>query len=231
MQYNGGKTRIARELAAVISSFKPKVYWEPFVGAANIIQLVEAPIRIGSDIDPHIISYLQSIQAGWLPPSEISKEDYYSWKQKIPATREEFAMKAIVGYQYSFGGKFFNGFNCSPRSIGNGREVSKKQASKIQGIQFNLSSFLEYLPSGVDLIYADPPYAGTTRVGSQLHFDSSIFWAWALACSLTGIRVLVSEFSAPSFAIEIWRKEKAQQLRRSDGQTVMTERLYLVGSL
>lgn len=231
MQYNGGKARIARELAAVISSFQPKVYWEPFCGGANVIQEVKAPIRIGSDADIHIISYLQSLQAGWLPPSEITKVDYDFWKLKVPTVRDEFAMKAIVGYQYSFAGKFFNGFNCSPRSIGNGRSVSEKQAPKLQGIQFQCRTYEKEIPKGTDLIYCDPPYKGTTKCGSSNYFDSDFFWAWCLACSLSGIRVLVTEFSAPSFATEIWRKEKSQQLRRSDGSTVMTERLFLVGSL
>ena len=231
MQYNGGKAKIARELAAIISSFEPKVYWEPFCGAANVIQEVKAPIRIGSDRDIHIISYLQSLQAGWLPPADVSKSDYEFWKSKEPVSREEFAIKALIGYQYSFGGKFFNGFNCSPRSIGNGRSVSEKQALKVQGIKFECREYQTWLPEGTDLIYADPPYRGTTRVGSQNGFNSNFFWAWALACSLSGVRVLVTEFSAPSFAIEIWRKEKSRQLRRSDGSTVMTERLFLVGSL
>jgi DNA adenine methylase len=232
MQYNGGKARIARELAAVISSFKPKVYWEPFVGAANVIQLVEAPVRIGSDIDPHIISYLQCIQAGWLPPSEISKEDYYAWKQKVTSTREEFATKAAIGYGASFSGKWFGGYQYGPGSaVGNVRNSAIKQSPRLQKIQFKLTSFLEFLPQGVNLIYADPPYRGTTKCGSFNYFNSDFFWAWALACSLTGIRVLVSEFLAPSFATEIWSKEKYTDLRRSDGQTVMTERLYLVGSL
>lgn len=80
MQYIGGKYKVAKELAGIISSFKPRVYWEPFVGAGNVIQYVDAPVKIGTDIDRHITSYLECVRDGWLPPAQVSEDDWRALK-------------------------------------------------------------------------------------------------------------------------------------------------------
>lgn len=232
MKYNGGKYRIAKELATVISMFNPVVYWEPFVGAGNVIQYVNAPVKIGSDVDTHIYSYLESIRDGWLPPISIDEIEYQFYKIYQPITRECYALKASIGYGCSFGGKFFGGFARSPNVGRNyAREVysqSLKQAPRLKGIEFKNQSYLDGMPLGVNVIYCDPPYANTTNCGARKPFDSKLFWDWCRAVAMRGITVLVTEFTAPSFAIEIWRKEKFTDLKRKDGNKVMTERLFLV---
>lgn len=232
MQYNGGKYRVAKELAAVISMFNPKVYWEPFVGAGNVIQYVNAPVKIGSDLDIHIVSYLESVRDGWLPPTEISEVEYQFYKLYEPRTRECYATKAAVGYGCSFGGKFFGGFARDPRKARNfartTHDHARKQSPALKGIDFRNQSYIEFVPAGVNVIYCDPPYAGTTECGSRRHFDSELFWAWCRAMVLTGVTVLVTEFAAPPFALEIWNREKFTDLRRADGNKVMTERLFMV---
>jgi DNA adenine methylase len=232
MQYSGAKSKVARELASIISAFEPKIYWEPFCGAGNVIQLVNAPRKIGSDLDVHIVSYLSQLQTGWLPPARVTKDDYSFWRCNEPKTFEEMALRAAVGYGASFGGKWFGGYAYGPHTrIGCVRRASEKQAPMLKGIEFKSQSYLEGPPDGCDLIYCDPPYRGTTSCGASKRFNSDVFWAWCLLMKSKGIRVLVTEFSAPDFAIEIWSKEKFTDLRRSDGQTVMTERLFLVGGL
>lgn len=234
MQYNGGKGKIARELAWVISSFKPNIYWEPFVGAANVIQHIKAPYRIGSDLDLHIVHYLSLIQKGWNPPNlTIDESLYLAWKKFEPSKPEEYAIKAMIGYGCSFGGKWFGGFARVPRKDSSNsfyqtaQIASRKQFALLKGIMFFQQSFLDFTPIGTDLIYCDPPYRNTTHCGTNRKFDSDLFWAWCLRCNLQGIRVLVTEFEAPSFAHEIWRKTKAADLKQNG--TTHTERLFLVG--
>lgn len=232
MKYTGGKYKVAKELATVISLFNPKVYWEPFVGAGNVIQYVDAPFKIGTDLDLHIVSYLECIRDGWLPPTDVSEADHRFYKKYIPQSREEYALKAAIGYGCSFGGGFFHGFARDPKSERNyGREVhsgSIKQAPRLKDICFGNLSYHEWIPTGVDVVYCDPPYANTTRCGNKEPFDSELFWLWCKALVMCGVTVLVTEFSAPSFAVEIWNKEKNADLRRADGNKVMTERLFMV---
>jgi DNA adenine methylase len=233
MQYTGGKYKVAKELAAIISVFGPRVYWEPFVGAENVIQYVNAPVRIGSDLDIHIASFLECLRDGWLPPAEVSELDYKFLKSYQPLTRECYATKAAVGYGCSFGGKFFGGYARDIRKDAINSfarasyEQSIKQAPRLKGIHFKTQSFLDGIPEGVDLIYCDPPYANTTKCGVGKGFDSKLFWDWCRAVALRGITVLVTEFTAPDFAMEIWSKEKPADLRRGDNKG-MTERLFLV---
>lgn len=71
MQYQGGKYVIRKYIAAVIESLyaDQTFYLEPFVGAASILRSVNLPIlRVGSDIDPDIITLIRHIQKGWEPP-------------------------------------------------------------------------------------------------------------------------------------------------------------------
>lgn len=232
MQYVGGKYRIAKELAQVISLFNPKVYWEPFVGAGNVIQYVDAPVKIGTDLDIHIASYLECVRDGWLPPDYVSEDDYRAYKTYQPVTRECYATKAAVGYGCSFSGKWFGGIARDHRKgrsyAQTVREQSEKQAPRLKGIHFGQQSYYEAIPAGVDVVYCDPPYANTTNCGARKSFDSELFWLWCVGMVQAGITVLVTEFAAPSFAVEIWRKDKPADLRRADGNRVMTERLFMV---
>lgn len=232
MQYIGGKFKVAKELAGIISLFSPKVYWEPFVGAGNVIQYVQSPVKIGSDIDLHIVSYLECVRDGWLPPVDISEPEWRFWKGYTPVTRECYATRAAVGYGSSFGGRFFEGYaRDSRRAYPTSRATynqSVKQAPMLQGIQFRALSYFQEIPVGVDVVYCDPPYAGTKPVGTREPFNSEVFWLWCQALVAFGVTVLVTEFTAPPFAREIWSREKYTDLRRTDGKEVMTERLFMV---
>lgn len=232
MKYVGGKYKVAKELAQVISMFSPRVYWEPFVGAGNVIQYVNAPVKIGSDLDLHIVSYLECVRDGWLPPAEVTETEYRFWRMYQARTRECYATKAAIGYGCSFGAKWFGGFaRGGPRRENFARETynqSVKQSPRLANVHFKNQSFADGIPEGVNVIYCDPPYANTTNCGSSRTFDSKFFWDWCYAVALRGITVLVTEFTAPPFAVEIWRKEKNADLRRKDGNKVMTERLFLV---
>lgn len=137
-----------------------------------------------------------------------------------------------MGYGCSFGGRFFEGFaRDSARGQNFARAVidgSRKQAPLLKGTQFQAVSYGEIHPAGVDVVYCDPPYVGTKPVGTREPFDSELFWAWCQALVICGVTVLVTEFTAPSFAKEIWRRDKYTDLRRNDGREVMTERLFKV---
>lgn len=193
---------------------------------------MQAPVKIGTDLDRHIVSYLECIRDGWLPPVDVTEEEYKFYKIYEPITRECYATKAAVGYGCSFGGKFFDGFARDRRAkltfAQRVYQASIEQAPRLKDTTFKTQSYMEGLPEGVNVIYCDPPYRNTTNCGAKKPFDSDAFWNWCWAVALRGITVLVTEFSAPPFAMEIWSREKFTDLRRNDGNKVMTERLFLV---
>lgn len=227
MQYNGGKAKVAKELAAVISEYsRGGSYWEPFVGAANVIQYVEADNKTGTDLCPHIIAFHQAVQNGWLPPGELSEEKYKELRERRNGRGN--AMVAFAGYGCSLGGKFFGGYArgaCSRNYASNARNSTIRKHQNLSDVYFSQCPYDQWLRRA-DVIYCDPPYRGTTRCGSTAWFDSDCFWEWARSRAKDSV-VLVSEFSAPDFCFEIWSKEKRADMRRNDGAK-MTERLFLV---
>lgn len=52
-----------------------------------------------------------------------------------------------------------------------------------------------------DIVYLDPPYAGTTGYAGAGTFDHSLFWEKAEDAAIRGVQVYVSEYTAP----EHWR--------------------------
>ena len=97
MKYVGSKQRIAKYIVPIIQNFirdsETKVYIEPFVGGANIIDKVKANIKIGNDFDEDLIEFYQKTTQNpdllnQLPkklPKELyiqirdNKDDYEKW--------------------------------------------------------------------------------------------------------------------------------------------------------
>lgn len=230
MQYNGGKAAVAKELANILAEFGKEgiTYWEPFVGCANVISRPELSKfkRVGSDSCGCIIAYLKALQGGWLPPENVSEEEYHFWKNKKD---EDDPMVAHVGFGCSFGGKFFGGYARSgDRNYAkNAYNSAIKQTPFLSNIEFILSGYKEY-SEFAGLIYCDPPYAQTTKVGTGGgQFDTEAFWQWTRGKAQKGSLVFVTEFDGPCFAEEIWKKQINDGLRRKD-ESKMVERLFLV---
>ena len=81
------------------------------------------------------------------------------------------------------------------------------------------------LPDGC-VVYADPPYDGTTGYGKE-KFDSDIFWEYAREISKNHL-VFVSEQSAPQDFKSIWDKPFTRTLDvNKENQFVVTEHLYV----
>jgi Site-specific DNA methylase len=81
MKYMGSKTRIAKHILPIILEHHnaSKVYVEPFVGGANLIDKITGD-RIGSDLNETVIQALSSIKyhLDQLPKNnqEFTEEDY-----------------------------------------------------------------------------------------------------------------------------------------------------------
>lgn len=76
MKYVGSKNRISKYIAPIIQKCiddnNIKIYFEPFVGGANMIDKIKCEKRIGNDNNKYLIALLNVIQQGWNPLEEIN---------------------------------------------------------------------------------------------------------------------------------------------------------------
>jgi DNA adenine methylase len=235
MKYLGGKSKIAKEIGLILNNLldkhKPVAYLEPFVGAGWMIKEINYHTRIGSDLSHDVVLLLSAVANGWIPPDNISEEEYKEYKKQQYPSKE----RGFVGFGCSWGGKWFGGFARGKTSSGEPRNYAAesktsliKKAKNFSAINWHHKSYLDWHPENY-LIYCDPPYFGTTEYKDK--FDHSVFWEWVRLVSKNNI-VLVSEFTAPNDFRVIWEKTKLTDLGSSDKSKVtVTEKLFTLNSL
>jgi DNA adenine methylase len=220
MRYNGGKGGCAKEIASIINSLAPSRYWEPFVGAGNVIQHVSSNKRLGSDLEQCMISLFKSLQNGWVPPTIITEEEY----KQAKCLEDTNPLKAFIKYGCSFGGKPWGGYARSgDRNYAlNAYNSLLKQLPFIKDVYFHHAAYDE-IDWDADVIYCDPPYKNTTSCGATKNskdFDTDLFFDW---CRHQTAVVLITELSAPDDFVEIWSKQMPDGL----GKTKIKERLFI----
>lgn len=210
MKYMGSKARIAKHILPIMLAECEKhgltTWVEPFVGGGGIIDKVpESFGRIGYDLNGHTIQAMIDIRdnAEKLPET-VAEEEYKSYKGLPPQS-----ITSWVRFVCSFGGKFDNGYAREKGSddttfCGYGKRNALKQSPKIQNIEFICDSY-ENLSFENCLVYADPPYQGTTGYKTGA-FDHDKFFEWCREQAKRNI-VFVSEYNAPDDFIEVWRGE------------------------
>lgn len=78
------------------------------------------------------------------------------------------------------------------------------------------------IPRG-GVVYADPPYEGTAGYNGA-PFNHARFWEW---CRTRDFPVYISEYSAPSDFVEIWRKNKTCSFSAHNNAKKTTEKLFV----
>lgn len=66
-----------------------------------------------------------------------------------------------------------------------------------------------------DVVYADPPYEGTTLYEGTLPFDHDAFWEWARTRDYP---VYVSGYKAPDDFVSIWSKKRTTMTCQLDAR-------------
>lgn len=203
MKYKGSKARFADEITNILRSIRVEGQWfvDLFCGACSIVERMQHK-RIANDLNPYIYALMQAIQIGWIPPSDVSFQDYIRIKE-FPASDY---IKGFVGFSCSWGGKFFDGYAKDSDGIRNYADESKRslllQRDKLQRIVFcNLDYQSVFLPPQ-SLIYCDPPYEDTSDY--ETNFNHKVFWNWCNEMNDKGHIVLVSEYQAPDDWKCIW---------------------------
>ena len=227
MQYMGSKNRISKELKPFLDKHLEvaSAYIEPFVGGANMIDKVKHQNKVGADYNKYLISLWSKLQEGWIPPTTISKEDYYYVKNNQD---EDEALTAFVGFLCSFGGKWFGGYAKNSKGDNyaeRGSRVLCKQIHKLQDVKFIHSSYQDLEMPKSSVIYCDPPYEGTTKYKDD--FNHSDFWEWCRGQVKGGNYIYVSEYNAPDDFVCVWSKVVKTVLNKNNQETKRTERLFV----
>lgn len=228
MQYLGGKSRIAKQLAEVIDSIRHpgQLVWDAFCGGLSMsVALREKGPVWSTDACVPLISLYQAVQAGWEPPTEVSLDEYRAAK----ALPDSDPMKAFCGFGCSFGGRYFEGY-----ARGGGRSyaltsgnVVKRQLS--EGLNVACVDFLSVQPQPCEaILYLDPPYVGTKWYSGMPKLDREVFvqrvdeWSrWT--------HVFVSEYAFPIGEC-VFEVAKAKTVAGgAGGGRIGIERLYYVG--
>lgn len=80
MRYLGGKTRLAKKIAAEILSrtTNRNTYLEPFVGGGSVFCELAPHFQraVASDIHPDLAMMWDAISKGWVPPKTMTKDEY-----------------------------------------------------------------------------------------------------------------------------------------------------------
>jgi DNA adenine methylase len=232
MQYFGGKSRIAKTIAAHINANRKfdTFVWDPFCGGLSVAAAIadHAPV-LATDLCQPLISMYQSIQSGWDPPSEVTREEYEAAKS-LPDTHP---LKAFCGFACSFGGLWFHSYSLPTRSaeVKSGPEIGKvkhmrrhagaragllKEVPKISA--FDCVDFLAVEPSDIGAcLYLDPPYRGCYPYEAVPEFDYPRFLvavrSWSKYCD-----IFVSEYDFPDGRV-IWQKPTRAGFGAKNGST------------
>jgi DNA adenine methylase len=240
MQYMGGKTRIAKQLAEVIDRVRRpgELVWDPFCGGLSMaVALSKNGPVWATDVNAALINLYKAVQSGWVPPTEVSKETYTAAKS-LPDTDP---MKAFCGFGCSYGGKWFggqamprvyektatcHGGNCDYPAMA-GRAL-KRDVVCVQG--FDTGDFLSVQPQPLDaVLYLDPPYRGTTGYTGSPPFNHELLVQRVRDWAGCGVHTFVSEYEFPLGRV-VFEKEKTKTVAGgSGGGRVGLERLYYLG--
>ncbi len=196
MRYLGGKSKIRKQLAEVLESYREpdQVYFEPFVGGGWVLQEMSGK-RVASDGNTALISMYKALQDGWTPPDYVSADVY---KKYMATQADQDPLTAFIGLGCSFAGKWFGGYartegRCYAAEC---KRSLLKQLPKIIDVDFRYGLYTNHLPENM-LVYCDPPYEGTTQYGVFKEFDNNMFWQVMREWSKNNT-VLISEYQAPN---------------------------------
>jgi len=236
MQYQGGKSRIARQLAEKIRELHPTEteIWEPFCGGgAMTLALAKVGFRVhASDNHEDLILMWQALMRGETEPfADVTEAEYALLRLAAPSARRGF-----VGFGASFGGAWWGGFARRKFSGGKPAKIQPHGEAanfchRLYGlnVDFTLANYAT-VPDDA-LVYADPPYKGTKVYKGAPSFDHDAFWQWVRRRQGP---TFISELTCPHDDIAIvWRKQHKSQNASNSPTTKATsaiitreERLY-----
>lgn len=230
MRYVGGKSRHAAALAEVIERYRTTqtVIYDPFVGGGAMAHVFSKHYShvYASDTHVDLIMLYQALQQGWKPPTNVSEDDYKALRHTEPS-----ALRGFIGFNCSFGNKWFGGYARGSSDKYGGYAASARRSlarMNLRRISFSHASFfdIDFINPVERVIYCDPPYRATQGY-SVGEFDHDAFWRRCNELHDHGFLVAVSEYNAPDGWHCVWRKDTALQLSGGAKANQRTERLFI----
>jgi DNA adenine methylase len=195
-------------------------------GGKSIIHLAPHFKHVhAGDVHEDLMLMWQAAANGWIPPSMVSEEEYQRIRRE-PAS----ALRGFAGFGCSFGGKWWGGY-ARNKTRRNYAQSASKQVQTIASlmkscdVELRIASFQDWKPEPDSVVYADPPYRGTTAYHNK--FNSDFFWKTMEEWSRQGVQVFVSEYTAPPHWKSIWTMNKRRTVSGGTG-SMTTEHLFTI---
>lgn len=227
MQYQGGKSRIARSIADIISLTGGACFVSLFCGSCAVESKVQGFSRkILNDKHAYLIAMLRGVQNGYELPELITPDQY----QLIKAHKDwDPVLAGFVGFGCSFGGKWFGGYARNKGGINYAAQSKRsllKDMATLKNAEILCGDYRKVpIPQGA-VVYADPPYDNTTGYNNE-KFNSTEFWQAMRLLADTGHTVYISEQTAPPDFVCVWEKPFTRTLDVNKGNPFkVTEKLF-----
>ncbi len=224
----GGKYLLSKQILPIILKDRKPEQWyvEPFVGGFNTMDKVDGN-RIAADVHRYLIALFVALRDGWVPPKDVSKEEYHHIKNNQDNYPDELV--GFVGFGCSFGGRWFEGCANSKKQRSYSAESYRaclRQGKLIQGVEIIQSSYLDLSIPPDSIIYCDPPYMDTKKYKDSI--DHNQFWEWCRYQASLGHQVFVSEQSAPDDFTVVFSKDRKSPLCADNSKAVViSEKLFI----
>ena len=165
--------------------------------------------KIANDNHEHLINMWRELQVGWRPSGlEFTREFY----DEVKANQDEVPshVLGLIGFHYSWGGKWWGGFARSRYEdhIQRGLNRTYLQLENLEDVKFTNEDYKFYSDVSGAVIYCDPPYRDVTQksTGYNTQFNHDGFWDWCRVMAKNNV-VLVSECHVPSDVEVVWQKK------------------------
>lgn len=240
MIYMGSKARIAKDILKVMQPDIDKTgcFVDMFCGGGNLLQFVNAKRIIANDINEYTVAYLSKLYVDydWLPKNnkEFTKEDYIYTKNNQHAYPTY--LLGHIGYNLSFGGKWFGGFRSD--NIGKRDYIAEAYRGAIKQHNNLVSKDISFYNLSYDeapfedncVIYCDIPYKNTTKYKSNFNHDK--FYEWCRKVKKendelgNNVIIYVSEYGMPEDFECVWQKEIKMTLDKNSNSKSAVEKLF-----
>ena len=235
INYMGSKIKIVKYILPIlqgaVDSCDSSVYVEPFVGGCNVIEHIQADVRVGLDANKYLIALLNNLDKLSTLPEFVTKEHYSEVRDCFYTNSGVFDDWYIgaVGFLASYNGRFFDGgysgFRNGRNYYSEHKRNLERQLDGLKGIYFRCSDYSNIKNLTGSVVYCDPPYAKTKGYLSAKGFDYDKFWQWVRMLSENN-KVFVSETSAPDDFTAIWSRE-VKRVINVKNKFVSCEKLFV----
>ena len=167
MRYQGGKSRIAQQIAEIIQRERERerdylTFVSLFCGSCSIESKVKGFDKvICNDKHYYLIELYKALQDGYIPPDYIDSIEYNRVKDNISNEKSEYV--GFVGFGSSFGGKWFGGYGRSKKQNGeirwHSQETKKallRDIKELQSVQFTCQDYRDVIIPNNSIVYAAP---------------------------------------------------------------------------